>query len=193
MHLATVLGIQAGIAEILQERGRVIQHRSHSQQAVKPVPELPWKGFADPMSGIPVFPEFWIYTVAEGGERHNASIQPGVAYIRDAPHFVPTFVTGNHDSINEWTMGCVPLEVLITFNGPLLQLLVIPDDMEMTAILANPDRQGQSPIAFLGDHPVVHIAQPILLTSLAKFWYPADLVHNVHDLVAQAGLFLFLS
>ena len=48
------------------------------------------------------------------------------------------------------------------------------------------DRQRQAPVALLADHPVVHVAEPVELALVAEVGDPADLVDDVHDLVAQA-------
>ena len=58
-------------------------------------------------------------------------------------------------------------------------------------VIADPNRQRQAPVAFFGDHPVLHIAQPVHLAGVAKFGDPLDLIDHVHDLVTQAGGFLF--
>ena len=38
----------------------------------------------------------------------------------------------------------------------------------------------------------MHIPEPVQLPGMAKIRDPADLVHHIHDLVAQAGIFLSL-
>ena len=50
----------------------------------------------------------------------------------------------------------------------------------------HPDRQGESPEAFLGDHPVAHVGQPFELAVLPvdAVRQPADLPRDVLDLVA---------
>ena len=50
------------------------------------------------------------------------------------------------------------------------------------------DRQRQAPVALLADHPVVHVPEPVELALVAEVGDPADLVDDLHDLVAQAGV-----
>ena len=54
------------------------------------------------------------------------------------------------------------------------------------------DRQREPPVALLADHPVVHVAQPVELALVAEVGDPADLVDDLHDLVAEAGVDLLL-
>jgi hypothetical protein len=101
-------------------------------------------------------------------------------------------VTLQDDLVNERSVGCMAFQGLIALNSPFFQFLVVTDDMIVIAVIADPDGQRQPPIALLGDHPVMHILQPILLAGQTEFRDPADLIHHIHDLVAQAGRFFFL-
>src|SRR5258708_7605956 len=65
------------------------------------------------------------------------------------------------------------------------QLVLAADDLECTALLTIIDRQSQSPVALLGDHPVVHVAQPVQFALQAKGWNPGGLARYIHDLVTQ--------
>src|SRR5258708_17912649 len=65
------------------------------------------------------------------------------------------------------------------------QLVLAADDLECTALLTIIDRQSQSPVALLGDHPVVHVAQPVQFALQAKGWNPGCLARSLHDLVTQ--------
>src|SRR5260370_2128576 len=65
------------------------------------------------------------------------------------------------------------------------QLVLAADDLECTALLTIIDRQSQSPVALLGDHPVVHVAQPVQFALQAKGWNPGVLARYIHDLVTQ--------
>ena len=82
-------------------------------------------------------------------------------------------------------MRRVALELFPTRHGPLLQLVFAADDLERAALRAVVDGQRQSPVAFLGDHPVVHVAQPVHLAFQAEGWDPPGLTDHAHDLVAQ--------
>ena len=78
---------------------------------------------------------------------------------------------------------------LVALHRARPQVMVAADDIEMPARLALPDGQRQAPVALLADHPIVHVAQPVHLAVIAKFRMPVDLIHDIHDLIAQAGLF----
>ena len=47
------------------------------------------------------------------------------------------------------------------------------------------DRQRQTPVALLGDHPVVHVGEPVELALQAETRDPADLARDVHHRLAQ--------
>ena len=84
--------------------------------------------------------------------------------------------------------GRVALERLPALDRALLELLATADDLDRAARRAVVDRQRQPPVALLADHPVVHVAEPVQLALVAEVRDPADLVDDVHDLVAQAGV-----
>ena len=86
VHGAPVLRQQGGVTEVLQEGRAAVDHGCHRQQAVEPVAELSGKGLADPVSRVPVAPVIRIGAVAQGAERNDPGIQPGIAHIRDAVH-----------------------------------------------------------------------------------------------------------
>jgi len=73
------------------------------------------------------------------------------------------------------------------------ELLAPADDVERAARLAVEDRQGETVVALLGDHPVAHVDQPVELAVVPERREPGDLVHDLHDLVAEAGVDLFLA
>src|SRR5438132_7135403 len=70
-------------------------------------------------------------------------------------------------------------------NGQFLQLILPADDLEAATLWAVVDGQSQSPVAFLRDHPVVHIAQPVQFALKTKGRYPVDLAYDIHDLVTK--------
>src|SRR4051794_2838087 len=90
-------------------------------------------------------------------------------------------------------MRSVAFEPVPASDGARLQLVTTAYHVEVAARLALPDRQGQSPVALLGDHPVGHVHEPVDLAVVAEAGDPVDLVDDVHDLVAQAALFLPLA
>ena len=67
------------------------------------------------------------------------------------------------DCVDERSVRGMTLEVLPTAMARCLQFVLVADHIVMPAVFAYPDRQRQSPIALLADHPVVHIAQPVHL------------------------------
>jgi len=77
------------------------------------------------------------------------------------------------------------VEFLPALDGALLQLFTRSDHVEVPAGRALPDRQRKAPIALLGDHPVVHVPQPVELAVLAEIRDPADLVGDIHQRAAQ--------
>ncbi len=89
-------------------------------------------------------------------------------------------------------MRRVALELVPARHRALVELLAAADDLDRAARRAVVDRQRQAPVALLADHPVVHVAQPVELALVAEVRDPADLVDDVHDLVAQARVDLFL-
>src|SRR5437016_10896959 len=58
-------------------------------------------------------------------------------------------------------------ELLPAGHSPFLQFLAAADDIKVTAFLAHPDRQRQSPEPLLGDHPVAHVPEPVQLPGPA--------------------------
>src|SRR5262245_28016476 len=83
-------------------------------------------------------------------------------------------------------MRRVALEGFPAGDGPRFQLLKTPDHFKLTTLLAFPDGQRQSPIAFLEDHPVAHVAQPVEFALQAPLWNPAGRARGVHDALAPA-------
>ena len=127
----------------------------------------------------------------KGTVSYNSRIQPGVAHVLDAGGLALTMRTGDFHSVDERPMGGMTGKGFPPFNSPLFQFVLAAHDVEVTTIwvFANPDRQGQPPVTFLADHPIVHVAQPVHFTIIAEGRIPVDLIDHIHDLVAQAGLF----
>ena len=193
VHRTTVFAQQRGVAEVVAEGRLARQHGSHGQHAVEPVAELAGEALGDQVGRIPLGPVFRIAAVAGGAEGHDARIQPRIADVGDATCCAATLRAGDPDCVNVRPVRRVAFELLPTLGGQLLQLVLRTDHVEMAALLviANPDRQRQAVVALLADHPVVHVAQPVQFAFVAEAGYPADVVHHLHDLVAQALLYLF--
>src|SRR6266700_138514 len=77
------------------------------------------------------------------------------------------------------------MELLPTRHCSLLQFVFATDDLEGATLRTVVDGQSQTPVAFLGDHPIIHIPQPVQFTLQAKGGDPGDLAHDIHDLVAE--------
>src|SRR6202165_1261978 len=77
------------------------------------------------------------------------------------------------------------LELLPASHCSFFKFLLTTDDFKGTALWAIVDGQSQAPVAFLGDHPIVHVTQPIQFTIEAKGRDPGDLAYHIHDFIAQ--------
>src|SRR5690606_33887 len=82
------------------------------------------------------------------------------------------------------TVGRVPLELVPTRDRALFELLLTADYVEPAAVATGPNRQRQAPVALLGDHPVVHVFEPVELPLEAELWNPPDLLRDLLDLLA---------
>ena len=83
--------------------------------------------------------------------------------------------------------GVCPANWSQPVDGPLLQLLERADHLELAGHVVHPDRQGQAPVPLLGDHPVAHVAEPVLLPLLAaqRLRQERHLPHDLVDLGAE--------
>src|SRR5205807_603541 len=75
-----------------------------------------------------------------------------------------TLSAADFDRIDPWSVWRMTFELFPAGNGQFLQLILTADDLEAATLWAVVDGQSQSPVAFLRDHPVVHIAQPVQFT-----------------------------
>ena len=76
-------------------------------------------------------------------------------------------------------------KLLPALHSTSFQFVLIANDLVMPTGVAFPERQGESPVAFLADHPIVHVAQPVQLTVETEGRNPADLARHVHDSMPQ--------
>src|SRR5690606_41778536 len=76
----------------------------------------------------------------------------------------------------------VTRELLPARDRPVLQRMFRPDNLEGATFVTIEDRQSETPVPLLGDHPVVHILEPVELALEAERRVPVRL----------AGLFLEL-
>src|SRR5450755_1804622 len=118
-------------------------------------------------------------------EGHDASVQPGIADIFDARELSSALLALDLDGIDPGTMRRVALELFPARDCAFLQFLFAADDLEGSTLRTIEDWQREAPVALLGDHPIVHVAQPVQFAIQAERWYPGDLLHDFHDLVAQ--------
>src|SRR5260370_38481735 len=101
-------------------------------------------------------------------------MEPRVADVLDARNYCTTLFAANFHCIHPWTMWRMTIELLPAGDSSLLQFLFATDDLEGTTLWTIVVRQPQSPEAFLGDHQVIHIAQPIpfaIPTEVRVPWY----------------------
>ena len=129
----------------------------------------------------------------ERRERHDPGVQPRVADVPDPFDRRAAAGTGDPDRVHVGPVRAVTLERLPALDRALLELLATTDDLDRAARRAVVDRQREPPVALLADHPVVHVAEPVELALVAEVRDPADLVDDLHDLVAQAGVDLLLA
>ena len=80
-------------------------------------------------------------------------------------------------------MRRVAFEAVPAFNRSFFQFGERAHDFEVAGFFIHPDRQRETPEAFLRDHPVAHIAEPFALAFLPvdAFRQPLDLPSDVFD------------
>ena len=76
-------------------------------------------------------------------------------------------------------------ELIPALDGPLFQLRLRADDVEVAAVVALVDRQREAPVALLRDHPVLHVVEPVDLSLEAEARHPPDLPSDIHHLVPK--------
>jgi len=185
VHRRAILGQQRGVGKVLQEGRALLQHGRHRQQAIEPVAELAREGLADPVRREPPLPVGLVGAIVQRREGHHPGIQPGVAYVLDTAHLGATFGTTDLDCVHVRAVRRVTLENVPARHGTRLELVLVLDHLIVIARVALPDGQRQPPVAFLADHPVVHVTQPVQLAVKAKGRDPANLTGHIHHLVAE--------
>src|SRR5207247_101011 len=93
--------------------------------------------------------------------RHDAGVEPWVADIWNSAHQVARCGVLDLDEIDPRPMRRMAGEVAPAFDGARFQLFKRADDFEIAGLLIDPDGKGETPEAFLGDHPVAHVLEPI--------------------------------
>ena len=81
-----------------------------------------------------------------------------------APHFAQAILTASiHGRCGEWPSNSSQPSTARSFSSSSL-----PMTSNVPQACAVVDRQRQAPVALLGDHPVVHVAQPVELAVQAE-------------------------
>ena len=186
VHLLAPVVAHQRVAEDRLERSGALQNRAHREQRVEPVAELPGEALGNPVGGEPLAPVVLVVAVLDGGERDNARVQPRVAHILDAAHRHIALVAADFHRIDPGAVRRVALELVPALDGALLQFGLAADDIEPVAVAALVDGQREAVVSLLGNHPVVHVPQPVEFARVAELRNPADVVHHFHNLVAQA-------
>src|SRR5262249_20136966 len=146
VHGPAIFGEQRRIPKTLPERRTVLQHRGHGQEAIEPVAELAWEGFADPIGRVPGTPGVTVSAVAQRAETDNTGVEPGVSDIGDALHGRATRGAGNLDGVNVRSVRCVPLKRLPSLDRPRRQFVLVPNDLIVAAGGTFPEGESQTPI-----------------------------------------------
>ncbi len=193
VHRTPIFRKASGIAMNHLRRRHLLENGAHRDETVEPVAELPRERFADPFGRHPLGPILAVGAILRSRIRHAAGVEPRIAHIGDARHHAAALGTDDLDRIHIRTVRRVPLEDVPPFDGARAQFVLVAEHLEVITVLviAHPDRQRQTPVALLGDHPIVHVAQPVHLAGVAEFGDPLNLIHHIHDLVAQTARFLF--
>ena len=75
-------------------------------------------------------------------------------------------------------------EVVPAIDGARFEFGLAAHHVDVAA-LALPDRQREAVVALLGDHPVVHVAQPVELALHTEGGHPVDAPRDLHHVVPQ--------
>ena len=181
------------VAEDRLERRLAAENRAHREHRVEPVAELAGEALGDEVGrdttgpSTPGSSRKWS---VENGTMPASSHGLPTSLIRStgSPHVGQAIFTASTNG----RCGVWPSNASQPSTARSLKLLPAADDLERAARLAVVDRQRQSPVALLADHPVVHVQEPVELPFVAEAGDPADLVDDLHDLVAEARVDLLL-
>ena len=185
MHVLAALVAHQRVAQAGAERLTPVQHGRHHQQRVEPVAVLAGEALGDEVRRVPLLPDVGMRPVPHGGERHDAGVQPGVADVRNARDRRPALAAPDFHSIDPWPVRRVTLEVLPPRHRSRSKLLRRCDDVHVAAFRALVDRERQTPVPLLADHPVVHVAQPVQLAVQAEVWDPVDPLGDLFELLTH--------
>ena len=192
VHLLAVFVAHQRVAEHRPERRGIPQHRGHRQQRVEPVAELPRKALRNPIRRKPLAPVSLIMPILQRRERHYPRVKPGVPHIRYPRHLDAALIAAYLHRVHPGPMRRIARELIPALYRALLQLSLAAYHIEPAAIAALVYRQRQPVVALLGNHPIVHIAEPVQLPRIPELRLPADSVHHIHYLVAQACRLFFV-
>ena len=144
----------------------VTHHRGQREHRVEPVAELAGEALGDQIRLIPLLPVVAIVVVVHGRERNDSRVEPRVADVFDPRHQVAGLRVPNLDAVDPRSVRRVAFEAVPAFNRSLFEFSQRAHDFEVAGFLINPDRQRETPEAFLRDHPVAHVAEPLALAIL---------------------------
>ena len=96
-------------------------------------------------------------TVAHGFEGVGGAAE----FLLDPRDDLSAFLALNLDVIDPRPVRRMALELVPALDRPLAKLVLATDHLEGIAVRTLIDRQRQPPVALLGDHPVVHIGEPV--------------------------------
>ena len=189
VHRPAVLAEDEGVAEDRLERRLAAEDRRHREHRVEPVAELAREALGDEVGREPLRPVLRVLAVVERRERDDPGVQPRVADVLDPLDRLAARRAGDRHLVHER-----PVRGVARRTGPSRRPPARgarrgpPTTSNVPHVLAVVDRQRQAPVALLADHPVVHVQEPVELPVVAEARDPPDPVHDLHDLVAEAGV-----
>ena len=147
----------------MRKGGAIHERRALGDHRVEPVAKLPGKALGDHVRREPFGPVLRVMPVAQRRERHDSGVEPGVADVLDARNRFPAVGAGDLDLVDPGPVRRVPGERLPALDRAIPEFGLTADDVDVAAGRALIDGKRQSPVALLGDHPVVHVRQPVEL------------------------------
>ena len=185
MHLLAVLVAHQAVGEYGFGWCDAFKCGGHADEGVEPVSELAGEGLRDPVGREPVSPIIAIVVVANGRKADDPSVEPSVAHVLDAFGQRTTFRAVDFDRIDPWSVWRVSIEFIPTPNRALFQLITRTDHVNVIARIAFVDRQRETVVALLRDHPVLHVAEPVEFSGFAESGDPFDGFGCVHHRMSQ--------
>ncbi len=180
VHLLALLIAHEGVAQQRLKRRDALHHRAHRQQGIEPVAKLSRKTFQHQIRRYPLLPVIAVLVVLHRRIRYNPRIQPRIAHIGNPRRFLAALIALDANGVHPRPVRTVALEGLPPGNRPLLKLLAAANHVEPAARTFE-NRQRQPPEAFLADHPVAHVLQPVEFLLASPTGNPLNLLDHLHD------------